>query len=370
MSVHVYILSLFFQSVSLSYWINPAERLVTRALNKWQSRLMKADNTSAIVVYIDPLGPSKLTLLKKKREEVCLKKQISSPASLAVIRLPINDDAGLQTNSMDDKTVIPVLSTKMSSVGSATTKLTEAQSSVLKAASSGHGKDLAWLQLDDRSQARSSALSQAVSSVPSSSLSSSTNNLEDVVGFAKFDALKIDVKSAENDYFTKERNSSTQQISQNLCLGILQTTRDNAHVNNKKNQASRKSSSDNFGHIFKSTKPFLSLEKVLSVNYGVFHKKDKDVQCKKVSREEKDTNNSSLYKSTGHHLRSEVLPGYAQKTRITLRRAKDAAKRAISLENRLFVQRKKNTRLTRLKRKSTGKAASGPVAKRLRKCDG
>lgn len=53
----------------LSYWINPAERLVQAALNKWRMRLMKADNTSAIVVLIDPLGPRKLSILKKRREE-------------------------------------------------------------------------------------------------------------------------------------------------------------------------------------------------------------------------------------------------------------------------------------------------------------
>ena len=58
-----------FQTVPLSYWINPAERLVQAALNKWRMRLMKADNTSAIVVLIDPLGPRKLSILRRKREE-------------------------------------------------------------------------------------------------------------------------------------------------------------------------------------------------------------------------------------------------------------------------------------------------------------
>ncbi|XP_071179621.1 uncharacterized protein [Mytilus edulis] len=53
----------------VSYWINPAEKLVQRALNKWKSRLMRADNTSCVVVLIDPLGPRKLSLLKKEREE-------------------------------------------------------------------------------------------------------------------------------------------------------------------------------------------------------------------------------------------------------------------------------------------------------------
>ncbi|XP_076473008.1 uncharacterized protein LOC143302292 isoform X2 [Babylonia areolata] len=55
--------------VSVSYWINPAEKLVTRALNKWRAKMMKADNISCVVVLIDPLGPSKLTILRKRREE-------------------------------------------------------------------------------------------------------------------------------------------------------------------------------------------------------------------------------------------------------------------------------------------------------------
>lgn len=57
------------QMVTVSYWINPAERLVTRALNKWRAKMMKADNISCIVVLIDPLGPSKLTILRRRREE-------------------------------------------------------------------------------------------------------------------------------------------------------------------------------------------------------------------------------------------------------------------------------------------------------------
>ncbi|KAL3857682.1 hypothetical protein ACJMK2_012324 [Sinanodonta woodiana] len=56
-------------SVPVSYWINPAQRLVQRALQKWKARNLKADNTSCMVVLIDPPGPRKLSILKKKREE-------------------------------------------------------------------------------------------------------------------------------------------------------------------------------------------------------------------------------------------------------------------------------------------------------------
>ncbi|KAL8604670.1 hypothetical protein ACOMHN_013450 [Nucella lapillus] len=73
--------------VSVSYWINPAEKLVTRALNKWQAKMMKADNISCVVVLIDPLGPSKLTILRKRREEYFQKlKEAKSTATAPVSR--------------------------------------------------------------------------------------------------------------------------------------------------------------------------------------------------------------------------------------------------------------------------------------------
>ncbi|XP_041348263.1 uncharacterized protein LOC121367884 [Gigantopelta aegis] len=370
-------------SASLSYWINPAERLVTRALNKWQSRLMKADNTSAIVVYIDPLGPSKLTLLKKKREEACMKKQIGASILMSSTSLPVGCSSGLKIDTNGDKPAIPVISTmqtdcdklKQSTAVDAPSKLTDVQSSNVKDIPSEHSKALTRSQLDNSVQA-GSAPSQGLSPlVSSSSFTSSTASLQDVVGFSKFNALKLDVKSEENGFSTKDGNSTSNQKSQNnLCSGILQTTRDNAHVNNKKNQSARKGISDNFGHIFKSTKPFLSLEKVLNLKCGVFHKKNKNVHCKKdsvvMSQGGKDTNNSSLYKTNGHHLRSDMSSGYAKKTCKTLHRVKGAARRAMSLENSVFVRRRNNSRLTRLKRKSADDVLNGPVSKRLRKCDG
>lgn len=69
--------------VSVSYWINPAERLVTRALNKWRAKSMKADNVSCVVVLIDPLGPSKLTILRKRREEHFRKMHEARKAAVA-----------------------------------------------------------------------------------------------------------------------------------------------------------------------------------------------------------------------------------------------------------------------------------------------
>ena len=71
------------QMVSVSYWINPAEKLVTRALNKWRAKMMKADNISCVVVLIDPLGPSKLTILRKRRDEHFQKLQEAKAAAAA-----------------------------------------------------------------------------------------------------------------------------------------------------------------------------------------------------------------------------------------------------------------------------------------------
>ncbi|RUS86513.1 hypothetical protein EGW08_005705, partial [Elysia chlorotica] len=70
-------------NVAVSFWSNPAERLVARALNKWRAKALKADNTSCVVVLIDPLGPSKLTLLKRKRQEMLSKGETPSGSGSA-----------------------------------------------------------------------------------------------------------------------------------------------------------------------------------------------------------------------------------------------------------------------------------------------
>ncbi|KAL5016493.1 hypothetical protein ScPMuIL_006082 [Solemya velum] len=62
-------------NVPVSYWINPAEKLVHHALRKWQARMLKADNTSCIVALIDAQGPRKLSILRKQREENFRRKQ-------------------------------------------------------------------------------------------------------------------------------------------------------------------------------------------------------------------------------------------------------------------------------------------------------
>ncbi|CAL1528704.1 unnamed protein product [Lymnaea stagnalis] len=57
-------------NVDVGPWSNSAEQLVSRALEKWQSKALIADNTSCVVVVIDTLQPSKLTLWKQQRQEL------------------------------------------------------------------------------------------------------------------------------------------------------------------------------------------------------------------------------------------------------------------------------------------------------------
>ena len=56
---------------------------MSRALNKWRAKALKADNTSCVVVLVDPLGPSKLTLLKRKRQEMLSQGETPSGCSSA-----------------------------------------------------------------------------------------------------------------------------------------------------------------------------------------------------------------------------------------------------------------------------------------------
>lgn len=45
-------------------WINPSKNLVDKALERWSTRKMRADNTSVVIIMFDPPGPPKRELLK------------------------------------------------------------------------------------------------------------------------------------------------------------------------------------------------------------------------------------------------------------------------------------------------------------------
>ena len=49
-------------------WINPSKRLVDRAIERWVSNNLRADNTSVVTVMLDPPGPPRAQVLKKQRE--------------------------------------------------------------------------------------------------------------------------------------------------------------------------------------------------------------------------------------------------------------------------------------------------------------
>lgn len=39
-------------------WINPSKSLVDRALDRWSSTRLRADNTSVVTLMLDPPGPT------------------------------------------------------------------------------------------------------------------------------------------------------------------------------------------------------------------------------------------------------------------------------------------------------------------------
>ena len=49
-------------------WINPSKKLVDLAIDRWTSCNLRADNTSVVTVMLDPPGPPRAQVLRKKRE--------------------------------------------------------------------------------------------------------------------------------------------------------------------------------------------------------------------------------------------------------------------------------------------------------------
>ncbi|KAG8039649.1 hypothetical protein G9C98_000378 [Cotesia typhae] len=50
-------------------WINPSKSLVDRALERWSSTRLRADNTSVVTLMIDPPGPSRCEVLMNRRQK-------------------------------------------------------------------------------------------------------------------------------------------------------------------------------------------------------------------------------------------------------------------------------------------------------------
>jgi len=49
-------------------WKNPAKTLVDSALNRWRTYELRADNTTTVVVLLDPPGPPRAQVLKRQRQ--------------------------------------------------------------------------------------------------------------------------------------------------------------------------------------------------------------------------------------------------------------------------------------------------------------
>ena len=49
-------------------WLNPSKQVVDQAVDRWRVCKLRADNTSVVVVMLDPPGPPRAQVLKKQRE--------------------------------------------------------------------------------------------------------------------------------------------------------------------------------------------------------------------------------------------------------------------------------------------------------------
>jgi hypothetical protein len=51
-------------------WINPSKQLVDTAIERWNASKLRADNTSVVTVMLDPPGPPRAQVLKKRKREL------------------------------------------------------------------------------------------------------------------------------------------------------------------------------------------------------------------------------------------------------------------------------------------------------------
>ena len=49
-------------------WLNPSKQLVDLAVNRWKECKLRADNTSVVVVMLDPPGPPRAQVLRNQRD--------------------------------------------------------------------------------------------------------------------------------------------------------------------------------------------------------------------------------------------------------------------------------------------------------------
>ncbi|XP_029044305.2 uncharacterized protein LOC114876700 isoform X2 [Osmia bicornis bicornis] len=56
------------QADNVQLWINPSKSLVDRALERWSSKRLRADNTSVVTLMLDPPGPSRSEVILSQKE--------------------------------------------------------------------------------------------------------------------------------------------------------------------------------------------------------------------------------------------------------------------------------------------------------------
>lgn len=66
-------------------WINPSKRLVDKAIDRWVSNNLGADNTSVVTVMLDPPGPPRAQVLKKQREVLAAANIRAERGSMAIV---------------------------------------------------------------------------------------------------------------------------------------------------------------------------------------------------------------------------------------------------------------------------------------------
>ncbi|CAD1477794.1 unnamed protein product [Heterotrigona itama] len=69
------------QADNVQLWINPSKSLVDRALEKWSSKRLRADNTSVVTLMLDPPGPSRSEVLLSQKECVVTHHTIHTPTA-------------------------------------------------------------------------------------------------------------------------------------------------------------------------------------------------------------------------------------------------------------------------------------------------
>ncbi|XP_050312532.1 protein phosphatase 1D [Anthonomus grandis grandis] len=80
-------------------WLNPSKLLVEKALERWHATKMRADNTSAVTLMLDPPGPPRAQVLKDR------KKNLPESGLKIVTRCDVNTS---QSNKPEETSVVQV----------------------------------------------------------------------------------------------------------------------------------------------------------------------------------------------------------------------------------------------------------------------